>query len=188
MITSPGRTSPDVRGRAARQRRRVRWSTPLQLALVLALVAGAYAWRTLPLLPTDATPAPPVMLAGLDGQVHTLDDFRGRPTVIYFFAPWCRVCGLSADNLRRLSEWRGDSVNVVMIALDWQRRDDVAGFAARHELDVPVLLGSARTARDYRIRGYPTYYVLDAEGRIVRRDFGYSTTAGLLLRTWLAGR
>jgi hypothetical protein len=32
---------------------------------------------------------------------------------------------------------------------------------------------------------FPTYYVLDSERRIRRRDLGYSTQFGLWWRTWL---
>jgi hypothetical protein len=48
---------------------------------------------------------------------------------------------------------------------------------------MPVLLGDDRTARDYRIRGFPTYYVLDPDGRVAARDFGLSTAPGLWWRT-----
>jgi hypothetical protein len=48
---------------------------------------------------------------------------------------------------------------------------------------MPVLLGDRATGAAYRIQGYPTYYVIDAEGRVARRDTGLSTVAGLWLRT-----
>jgi len=56
-------------------------------------------------------------------------------------------------------------------------------YARRHDLTMPVLVGTAQTGATYRIRGYPTYYVLDAQGRIARRDVGLSTVAGLWIRT-----
>jgi hypothetical protein len=46
-----------------------------------------------------------------------------------------------------------------------------------------MLAGEAQTAADYRVRGYPTYYVLDRSGRVAGRDFGYTTAPGLWLRT-----
>ena len=48
---------------------------------------------------------------------------------------------------------------------------------------MPVLVGTPGTGADYRIRGYPTYYVIDSQGRIARRDMGFTTVAGLWLRT-----
>jgi hypothetical protein len=49
-----------------------------------------------------------------------------------------------------------------------------------------VLLGDGRTATDWSVRGFPTYYVIDADGQIHSRSVGYSTLAGMWLRNWLA--
>jgi len=72
---------------------------------------------------------------------------------------------------------------VLLIGLDWSTVDELREYAARHELTMPVLVGNPATGAAYRIRGYPTYYVVDAEGRIARRDAGLTTVAGLWFRT-----
>jgi hypothetical protein len=77
-------------------------------------------------------------------------------------APWCGVCAASSPPLRWFDRWTGGEVQVVLVGLDWSSPQELA---------------------DYRIRGYPTYYVLDADGRIAGRDFGYTTAPGLWLRT-----
>jgi hypothetical protein len=46
-------------------------------------------------------------------------------------------------------------------------------------------MGNADTAADWSIRGFPTYYVIDADGRISSRSVGYSTWLGMLIRTRL---
>jgi len=46
-----------------------------------------------------------------------------------------------------------------------------------------VLLGDGRTAQAWGISVFPSYYMLDDEHRVRRRDFGYSTLLGLWLRT-----
>jgi len=50
----------------------------------------------------------------------------------------------------------------------------------------PVLLGDAQTAADWSVRAFPTYYVIDASGRIDSRSVGYSTWLGMWARGWLA--
>jgi hypothetical protein len=47
-------------------------------------------------------------------------------------------------------------------------------------------LGSTQTAKDWNIRAFPTYFVIDAEGNIASRSVGYSTSLGIALRNWLA--
>jgi hypothetical protein len=44
-------------------------------------------------------------------------------------------------------------------------------------------VGDPATGAAFRVRGYPTYYVLDSKGRVAARDIGLTTVAGLWLRT-----
>lgn len=109
-----------------------------------------------------------------------------RPIVVYFFAPWCQYCALSSDNLNRLRRLRDDdALGIVAVALDWENPDEVRQYAERHELNVPVLLGDAAIARDWKVYAFPTYYVLDSQSRVVSRDIGYSTQLGMLWRSWV---
>jgi peroxiredoxin len=161
-----------------------RWRRLAEVLLFVVIVGGIYAWRTRDLLPAgDRVPAPAFELTDLQGRPWSLDALEGKPAVLYFFAPWCGVCAASSPQLRWFDRWRGEEVQVVLVGLDWSSPGELAEYAARHELQLPVLAAGPQTAADYRIRGYPTYYVLDAEGRVAGRDFGYTTAPGLWLRT-----
>jgi len=156
----------------------------LELLLVILVVGGIQAWRARDLLPADErTPAPPLELRDLAGRAWSLEQLAGKPAVIYFFAPWCGVCAASSPQLRWFHRWRGDRVQVLLIGLDWSTVDELREYAARHELTMPVLVGNPATGAAYRIHGYPTYYVVDAEGRVARRDAGLTTVTGLWFRT-----
>lgn len=160
------------------------WVPPLLLAIVLFNALSWYQSRGM-LGEGGGIRAPGFTLRGIDQQLYDLDSFAGRPAVLYFFAPWCKVCHASARNLRGLKEARGDELAVVFIALDWDTAESVRAFAQLHRLPAPILLGDAETTREYRIKGYPTYYVLDRDGIVVRRDLGYTTRLGLWWRTTL---
>jgi peroxiredoxin len=164
---------------------RSRWARRLaEVLLVVVIVGGIYAWRTRDLLPAGERVAPPAFeLLDLQGRRWTPETLAGKPAVLYFFAPWCGVCAASSPQLRWFDRWMGEEVQVVMVGLDWANLEELADYAARHELRLPILAAGAEVAADYRVGGYPTYYVLDAEGRIAARDFGYTTAPGLWLRT-----
>lgn len=156
----------------------------LQLAVLVVPAIAVYAWQTRDMLPVgERVAAPAFELTDTAGGRLGTADLKGRPTILYFFAPWCRVCAASAPQLRWFGRWFDDSARVVLVALDYASPAEVVDYARRHELTMPVLLGNAALATDYRIRGYPTYYVLDAQGRVARRDFGVSTVPGLWWRT-----
>jgi peroxiredoxin len=160
------------------------WRRLAEVLLFVVIVGGIYAWRTRDLLPADDRVAAPAFeLTDLQGRPWSLDALEGKPAVLYFFAPWCGVCAASSPQLRWFDRWMGEEVQIVLVGLDWSSPAELAEYASRHELQLPVLAAGPQTAADYRIRGYPTYYVLDAEGRVAGRDFGYTTAPGLWLRT-----
>ncbi len=157
-----------------------------ELLLIVVVVAGVRWYQTRNLLPADAAPAPAFELRTLSGNVVASSEFRGRPTLLYFFAPWCKICAVSARNIQHLRAAVGaDSLDIAMIALSYEDIGEVRAFAERHRLEVPVLLGTSSTAREFQVPGFPTYYVLDSDNAVVSRDFGYTTYLGLRWRTLL---
>jgi peroxiredoxin len=156
-------------------------------AVFAALVfLGLLAFQTRNMLPSDGQPAPPLLGTTLAGDIYSLDDAESRPVLVYFFAPWCRICAASAGNLNRLRNWRDEEdIEVIAVALDWATADEVREYVERHDLNIPVVLGDANDARRWKVQAFPCYYVLDNEHRVIRRDVGYSTQLGLWLRAWL---
>lgn len=157
----------------------------LNLLLFVAVFLAISTFQARNMLSTSGTTAP-----GLDGPLlrggsYDIASAGGRPVLVYFFAPWCKVCAVSSDNLTRLRRLRDDdALEILAVALDWQDLDEVRNYVERHELDLPVVLGDSRIARDWRVYAFPTYYVLDSDRHIRRRDLGYSTQLGLWWRTW----
>ena len=165
-----------------------KWQRARSFLLNAALVAGVFlvgtAFTTRNMLSGDGAPAPALVGPTLSGELYLLEDAASKPVLVYFFAPWCKICGAAADNLARLRRWRDpEDLEIVAVALDWASAGDVRAYAERHELNVPVVLANLDTARDWQISGFPSYYVLDADHRIARRDFGYSSQFGLWWRT-----
>ena len=169
----------------ADKRNRIR-SFFLNAALFLAVFLVATTFMSRNMLPADGHAAPGLRGTTLAGDSYDLAEAKGRPALVYFFAPWCKVCGASADNLARLRHWRApDDIEIVAVALDWATRDEVRDYAARHGLGLTVVLGDATVSDSWKVQAYPSYYVLDGSHRIERRDVGYSSQFGLWWRTWL---
>lgn len=154
----------------------------LEALLVAAILFSIHWWRNRDLLPADSAPVPAFELTSLDGDLWTEESLGVGTTVLYFFAPWCTVCKASAHQLGWFRKWFANDVEVVMVALDWASPAEVLEYVADRAIEAPVLLGDARTAAVFRVSGYPTYYVV-RNGRVMRRDFGYTTLVGLWWRT-----
>ncbi|SEA20655.1 TlpA disulfide reductase family protein [Alkalimonas amylolytica] len=147
--------------------------------IAVVLIVQAVSWfRERSLLPAD-TQAPMFYHRTLEHGWLSRDDLLGKPTVLYFFAPWCSICKYSMPNLEAMQR---DGWNIVAVALSYQDPAEVEDFVADLHLSMPVVLGNDHLLQDYQIRGFPTYYVLDAQGRVQRKSLGWSSRVGLELR------
>jgi hypothetical protein len=87
----------------------------------------------------------------------------------------------------RLRRWRAESdLDILVVALMWDNKAQIEAYVEKHELNVPVILADPSVASAWNIYGFPTYYVLDAQHRVLRRDLGYSTQLGLWWRSWVS--
>jgi len=152
-------------------------------ALVLVVFVAVTAYQSRNMLPAGQEAAPELNAVTLAGPTYDLRAATGRPALVYFFAPWCKICGVSADNLERLHRWwDGGEFEIVAVALDWSSAEEVRAYAERHALSMPVLLADASVRSQWQVYAYPSYYVLDDQHRIARRDIGYSSQFGLWWR------
>ena len=106
-----------------------------------------------------------------------------RNTLIYFFAPWCSICRASINNLDGIDE---EFTRVVVVALDYDSTQSVQDFIDDVGLNRPVLLGNSEIQAIFRIKGYPSYYILDRDFQVISRDMGYTSEFGLRARAWRA--
>ncbi|MGY8870098.1 MAG: TlpA disulfide reductase family protein [Pseudomonadales bacterium] len=107
--------------------------------------------------------------------------YQNQRSLIYFFAPWCSICKFSMGNLAHLE----GKLPVVAVALDYSDEQAVSDFVTGLDINVPVLLGSSEVAQAYKIKAFPTYYIINAEGKIEMSSMGYSTELGLKIRASL---
>jgi cytochrome c biogenesis protein CcmG, thiol:disulfide interchange protein DsbE len=127
-----------------------------------------------------ARAAPPLPRQVLEPPATTIAALRGRPAIVHFWASWCGPCQKEAGELARLSaRLRG---RAALVGVDYT---DAAGsarrFIARHGWRFPNLADPDGHAGDaYGLGGLPTTFLVDADGRIVRRLTGPQTAAGLL--------
>lgn len=164
------------------------WRGVRDLGLLLIAVVGITFWQTRGLV-TSGDFAPPLSgkILGTNSNFE-LQTSHGKTRLLYFFAPWCGVCKVSASNLEWLkSATNDDKVQIAAIALDYESVASVEDFVRNTELkNIPVVLADDSIRVAYRISAYPSYYVIDELGRVATTSVGYSTFLGMLLRTWFA--
>jgi len=117
---------------------------------------------------------PDLSLPGLGGKQVRLQDLKGKILLVDFWATWCGPCKETIPDLVKLQDrYRSDGLMVIGISLDVQGEEAVAAFAKQFNMNYTVLLGDDRTARAFGgIVGIPTSFVVDRQGRIVKRFVG----------------
>jgi peroxiredoxin len=119
--------------------------------------------------------APEFTLPDLLGNQVSLAELRGQPVVIDFWATWCAPCVKQIPVLNAFLADHYGEVSVLGIAVDSQGLDVVAPFANEHGIQYPVLVGDESLAEKYGAFGFPSLYVIAADGTIVAHHVGVVT-------------
>ena len=160
-----------------RHRSRVAKTLALVLVLLVASVAAAeqppLGHKMNPVSPPLA--APGFTLPDMDGEMHTLDDFRGKVVMLNFWATWCPPCRREMPSMQRLYEKYHERGLAVIAVNQFEDPDLVFEFTGRLSLEptFPILFDrESRVSEQYRVKGLPTTYLLDKAGRIHFRAIG----------------
>lgn len=95
----------------------------------------------------------------------------GKPSVLWFWAPWCPTCRGQIEGVSALAEEYGDEVSFVGVgSLD--ETSAIEGFAADVPADFPHLLDSeGEVWRHFAVVEQSTYVVLDADSEVVSEGY-----------------
>ncbi|MDH3690030.1 MAG: TlpA family protein disulfide reductase [Gammaproteobacteria bacterium] len=159
--------------------------SPLFLTVVLALMTSALmprmivaqtdtlseglTWRS------DQPSAPTLELMSLDGQHYRLADLLGKVVVVNFWATWCPPCIAEMPSMQKAwKKLHGERFEILAINIgeDEQRiREFIEQFTPR--LEFPILLDlNNDTMESWKVRGLPTSYILNKQGRITYQAMG----------------
>jgi thiol-disulfide isomerase/thioredoxin len=119
--------------------------------------------------------APGFSLRDLEGREVSLAQFRGQVVLVDFWATWCPPCRMTIPDLIKFQqEFGGRGATVLGVNLD-ETVSDVPGFVKERGINYPVLLGAGKGVDEaYGVRGIPSFFLVDANGVIVRSWSGYS--------------
>ncbi len=117
----------------------------------------------------EKTLAPYFSLKDLSGKKVTMDQFKGKPFLLVFWATWCPTC---RSEIPALNKFAREGHTVVAIALD-KDRERVTRFVKEHHIQYTVLMGSYQVTIDYgNVRFLPTIFLVDAQGYIAGKMVG----------------
>jgi thiol-disulfide isomerase/thioredoxin len=113
-------------------------------------------------------------LKDVDGKEVSLSDFKGQNMFIEAWISSCDHCIASIPKVKQIESDFGNKLKVITVNFDYDLEETKQAIAD-HQIDFKVLLGNSQFDKDYDIRSFPSYYVIDRTGKIVYTNRGAIT-------------
>jgi len=125
----------------------------------------------------NSTQLPEAEITLVDSSSYKLE--KGKPVVIHFWATWCKVCNVEAQNIETLSK----QYEVLSIAVNSGENAKIKAYLNERGLSFKVLNDlDGIWAKQFNVEVFPTTFIYDGTGELKFTEVGYTTTAGLLAR------
>lgn len=108
---------------------------------------------------------------GKGGQI-SLSDYEGKLVFLNFFTTWCKYCIEEMPEFKEVYEEYGNEEFEILIvdvfADENKSMEEIINWYENNEYSFPIVFDEfGEVSRSYYINGYPTTYVIDAEGYII---------------------
>jgi cytochrome c biogenesis protein CcmG, thiol:disulfide interchange protein DsbE len=125
--------------------------------------------------------APAFEVRTLEGERLALEELRGQVILVNFWATWCPPCRVEMPGFERVyRERREDGFVIVGLSADRTGAEGVRRFLEERDITFPVALDHGAIARDFGgVRGLPTSFLIDRQGRIRHVVVGLFAAPGL---------
>ena len=126
----------------------------------------------LPVLWDSRATWPPAVQSALDDGRVSLEELRGTPVVLNFWASWCIPCRTEAPDLAEAA--RANRGLVAFLGVDSRDfEQDALRFLRREKVPYPsVRDGTVDSAVAFGLTGLPETYFIDAQGRMLDHKSG----------------
>lgn len=157
---------------------------PMLVLGCIAVVAGlALAWQSgwiSSLLSDDTVPS--FKLENRKGERISSESLRGRPALVHFWASWCAPCLEELPAWLKKVEQTGDSpMRFVAISLDtkWSDADSVLAKSTVPAALILLIDPEQKSSDSFGSFQFPETYLLDSDGRVVRKWVGAQNWAAM---------
>lgn len=139
----------------------------------IVLAGTVHASEPSPQSGSESSAAPMFSVAADSGQID-LAQFKGKVVLLDFWASWCGPCRHSFKWLNQMQERYGaEGLVILAVNLD---EDKAAAQQFLKSNPANFLIGydpAGKIAETYRLKGMPSSYMIDRDGRLRRTHVGF---------------
>lgn len=141
------------------------------IVIAIAIAVGLSVWG----LSGSQAQAPEVSYTDLNGKQFTTQDLHGKVVLVKFWATDCTTCvAQMPDNISHYNAYSTQGFDIVAVAMKHDPLSYVQNFSTSRQLPFTVVSDSdgaiAKAFGDIRLT--PTAFLLDKQGRIIKRYLG----------------
>lgn len=168
---------------------RIFWGLALAMSLTsILLVTGPVAAQGSKLKvmpapgPQRGTVPPDFVWTSVDGEILSRDGLVGKVVLLDFWASWCAPCLQAVPHLKQLDAKHSDDVfRLIGINVD-NEEAKLRSWVAEQGLTWPQVWDRGHEViRTFQVNNFPTYILLDHQGRVSYSTTGFSATTSRLL-------
>ncbi len=118
-------------------------------------------------------PVPSFTAEDLDGRAVSPEQWRGKVTLVNFWATWCPPCRAEIPELIALQDKYRDQLQIIGVSQDQGPVQSVRQFVAEHKINYVVVMATPELQKNFPgVFGLPTTFLLDRDVRIAQKHIG----------------
>lgn len=123
---------------------------------------------------------PEFMVKDLNGKDVKISDFRGQYVLFDVWATWCGPCKKAMKSyIQNYAMFQKAGIKIVAISVD-SKPELAADYAKKENLPFLVLHDTNKgTKEHWNVRGIPTMFLVDPQGKVLIKEVGFDDFAGL---------
>ena len=121
----------------------------------------------------NAVPIPDMTFQDINGRTISTKDWKGKVTLVNFWATWCPPCRAEIPALIKLQDTYRDHLQIIGISYDEGSVDDVRQFVGEQKINYPIVMSNADLGKGFPgVFALPTSFMLDKEAKTVQKHIG----------------
>lgn len=140
----------------------------------------------------DGSPVPNIKTsATISGKDFDISSLRGKYVLIDFWGTWCGPCVAEMPEVKKFQEKHKDKL-VVLGINSGDSKEKIQEFVSKHDYNWIQLMSDKKNTSDnfvnrFNVQGFPTKFIIDRRGNIVKRFVGGGEEAFVMLEELLKG-
>jgi len=129
--------------------------------------------------PTTFNELPNETLTSIDKKEISLDKYKTKPLIIYFWGTWCPACKQQSPNINALAK----EYQVLSVAVKSGNDDEIKAYMNSKNLSFEAINDqNGELTKKFGVSQFPTLLIYDSNGTHQFSEIGYTTLVGAKAR------